>query len=313
MNTRPACTSAHGYRGRAYAESLGMATRLLELPACGGHLLVRPIAGSGRFDACGAYPVFSCDAPARLPEDIAALAAAPQGLVSATLVADPLLDWDASALRGAFPHLRELAPHHVIDLDRGALPRPSSHHRRKLRQAAAHPTEIRVEADPRTLGAAWAALYEVLVSEVGITGLRRFSRAIFERMLVLPGTVVFTAWEGDELLGADWYLEDGDRVYAHLSAYAVAGYARAVSYPMLDFALRHFAARGARVLDLGGVPLVEGGGRGLAQFKQGWATRALPAWLCGRVLDAAAYARLGTPMPVQAADYFPRYRWGEYR
>ena len=39
MNTRPACTDARGYRGRAYAESLGMAARLLELPACGGHLL----------------------------------------------------------------------------------------------------------------------------------------------------------------------------------------------------------------------------------------------------------------------------------
>lgn len=312
MHAERPCTSAPGYRSRAYAESLGMAERVLDLPLCGGHLLERAIGTSGRFDACGAYPVFSCDAPGRLPEDIAALAARPGELVSITLVADPLLEWDLDALRGAFAHVRGLGPHYVVDLDRDTLPLPSSHHRRKLRQAAAYPTEIRVESDPPSLGADWAALYEVLIGQVGITGVRRFSRPIFERMLRLPGTVVFTAWDGKELLGADWYLEDGARIYAHLSAYALAGYARAVSYPMLDFALRHFAARGARVLDLGGVPLVEGGGRGLAQFKQGWATRTLPAWLCGRVLDAEAYAQLSASMTPDAAGYFPRYRWGEF-
>lgn len=302
-------TAAPGYRSAAYAASLGMAVRLRELPACEGRLLVRPVAGGG-FDACGTYPVFSCGDPARLPEDIAALTG--DALVSVTLVADPLLAWDPQVLAATFGELRALAAHCVIDLDPVARSSPSSHHRRKLRQAAAYATEIRVEADLPAFAAAWAGLYEVLIAQVGIRGLRRFSPAIFERMLCVPGTVIFTAWDGDELLGADWYYEDGERVYAHLSAYARAGYARAVSYPMLDFALRHFAARGARVLDLGGVPLVEGGGRGLAQFKQGWATRTLPAWLCGRVLDPQRYAALSAGASAASAGYFPRYRWGEY-
>lgn len=300
--------SGLGYRSRRYAESLGMAARLLELPACGGQLLVRAIGGTGASDACGTYPVFSCDRPARLADDIASLGTE---LVSVTLVADPLTPWDAAALASTFPVMRPLAAHYVIDLDRVDF-QPSSHHRRKLRKAAEQNTEIRIEPDPPALAPRWTELYGVLIAQVGITGLRRFSGQIFARMLAVPGTVLFTAWDGETLLGADWYFEDGERVYAHLSAYSQAGYARAVSYPMMDAALRHFATRGARVLDLGGVPTVEGGGRGLAHFKEGWATRTLPCWLCGRVLNPARYAELAAPAGPLSVDYFPRYRHGEF-
>ena len=299
---------ALGYRSRRYAEALGMADRLLELPACGGQLLVRPIGATGHADACGTYPVFGCDEPARLAEDVGSLGSE---LVSVTLVADPLTPWSGAGLDRVFPVLRQLAAHYVIDLGHASF-QPSSHHRRKLRKAAQQNTEIRIEADPATLAVEWSALYAVLIAQVGISGLRRFSAEIFARMLAVPGTVLFTAWDGENLLGADWYFEDGERIYAHLSAYSQAGYARAVSYPMMDAALRHFAGRGARVLDLGGVPLVEGGGRGLAQFKQGWSTRTLPCWLCGRVLNPARYAELTAMARPESADYFPRYRHGEF-
>lgn len=306
--TGPSRASGPGYRSRAYADALGMAERIIELPSCGGLLLARSLRGRDAMDACGAYPVFSCAAPERLGEDIGCLL---DGLVSVTLVADPLTPWDSTALAQSFPVMRPLADHYVIDLDRPDR-QPSSHHRRKLRQAAGHNTEIRIESNPVALAPQWTQLYRVLIEQVGITGLRRFSAEIFGRMLTVPGTVLFTAWDGDTLLGADWYFEDGDLIYAHLSAYSLPGYARAVSYPMLDAALRHFAARGARVLDLGGVPLVEGGGRGLAQFKQGWSTRTLPCWLCGRVLDPIRYAELGATASSKSADYFPRYRYGEF-
>ena len=299
---------APGYRSRRYAEALGMAERLLELPACGGRLLVRPIGASGHADACGTYPVFACDEPARLAEDIGSL---DPELVSVTLVADPLTDWSAAGLDRIFPVRRQLAAHYVVDLGQAGF-QPSGHHRRKLRKAAQQNTEIRIEADPATLAAEWSALYAVLIAQVGISGLRRFSAAIFARMLAVPGTVLFTAWDGAILLGADWYFEDGERIYAHLSAYSQAGYARAVSYPMMDAALRHFAGRGARVLDLGGVPLVEGGGRGLAQFKEGWSTRTLPCWLCGRAVHPARYAALTATAGPPSAEYFPRYRHGEF-
>lgn len=301
-------TRRAGYRSPAYAESLATAVRCVELPASGGRLLVRTIGSSGHLDACGTYPVFSCDEPARLSVDVEEL---DDELVSVTLVADPLTPWDTASLARAFPVMRPLAAHYVIDLDRGGL-QPSSHHRRKLRRAAAQNTEIRVEADPVAMAAQWTGLYGVLIEQVGITGFRRFSGEIFERMLAVPGTVLFTAWDGQTLIGADWYFEDGDRIYAHLSAYSQAGYARSVSYPLMDAALRHFAARGGRVLDLGGVPLVAGAGPGLGYFKQGWATRMLPCWLCGRVVDPDRYAELAKDSGPASAAYFPRYRFGEF-
>ena len=297
-----------GYRNRDYALALGMTSRLLPLAASGGQLLIRAIDDTGHSDACGSYPVFACKDPARLEDDLASL---PGDLITATIVLDPLSSWDLGTLAPLLQVVRPLADHFVIDLD-DPRRQPSSHHRRKLRQAAAHNTDIRIEADAVALAPQWTRLYDVLIEQVGITGLRRFSGEIFARMLAVPGTVLFTAWDGRNLLGADWYFEDGDRIYAHLSAYSRAGYARAVSYPMMDAALQHFAARGARVLDLGGVPLVEGGGRGLAQFKQGWATRTLPCWLCGRVLNPIVYATLTAAASPASAGYFPRYRFGEF-
>lgn len=299
---------ACGYQCRSYSEALGMASRLLRLPGCGGHLLIRDIGTTGLQDACGAYPVFSCLEPDRLGDDIRAL---DDGLVSVTLVADPLLNWRSGSLERVFPVVRPLGDHFVVDLQVGSF-LPSSHHRRALRKAAAHSTEIRIDADPVTFATEWTGLYQVLIAHAGITGLRRFSEPIFSRMLAVPGTVMFTAWDRDTLLGADWYYDDGERVYAHLSAYSEAGYVRAVSYPMMDAALRHFAACGARVLDLGGVPVVEGGGRGLAQFKVGWSTRRLPTLLCGRMLNGAEYVRLSAGESPTADDYFPIYRRGEF-
>lgn len=297
-----------GYCSRDYAEALGMASRLLLMPACGGQLLVRKVGSTGLEDACGAYPVFSCREPDGLADDIESIG---DGLLSLTLIADPLLGWTRGQLERSFELVRPLGAHHVVDLDRLPLPL-DRHHRRALRKAAAFDTEIRIEAEPAAFALAWTALYEVLVAKAGITGLRRFSAAIFDRMLAVPGTVVFSAWDGDTLLGADWYFQDGPRVYAHLSAYSAAGYARAVSYPMMDAALRHFAAQGASVLDLGGVPLLAGPGSGLARFKQGWSTRMLTALLCGRVLDRAAYVGLGGSTDPAADGYFPAYRRGEY-
>jgi hypothetical protein len=142
--SQPAHPIAFGYRSRDYALALGMSSGLRPLPACGGHLLVREIATSGGRDACGAYPVFCCREPAWLGEDIAALG---DDLVSVTLVADPLLPWDPARLEQCFAVVRPLGGHFVIDLN-AATYQPSSHHRRALRKAANHNTEIRVDTSP---------------------------------------------------------------------------------------------------------------------------------------------------------------------
>jgi hypothetical protein len=285
-----------------------MSIRVETLGASGGFLLIRQIGQGPWFDACGAYPVLSCRDPSRIDEDIATLS---DELVSVSLIPDPLLAWNLEALAGTFPIIRPMGEHYLIDLDLRDR-QPSSHHRRSLRKASTFNTEIRIETNPIQLVTEWTDLYSVLIKQVGITGVRRFSKEVFSNMLALRGASMVSAWDGEALLGLDWYFEDEDRVYAHLAAYSPSGYARAVSYPMMDAALRHFAKRGARVMDLGGVPVVGGDDSGLAQFKRGWATRTEPAWLCGRVLNQSRYADLSASHQEAPDAYFPRYRWGEF-
>lgn len=277
------------------------------MAACGGYLLIRDIGQTGRRDGVGCYPVFSCSRPEALADDLAAL---PEGLVALTLVPDPLLDFRPDRLQQQFPIVRSLGEHYIVDLEAPSR-RASSHHRRMVRKAAAYPIEIRIETDPSTFLDHWVALYEVLIEQARIEKLRRFSPAIFAAMLKVPGTLLFTAWEGADLLGADWYLVDADRVYAHLSAYSLKGYARSVSYPMMDAALAYFTSR-ARVLDLGGVPTLAASGNGLAHFKAGWSTGRLPAYLCGVDLHREAYLALSQGRPPSADEFFPHYRVGDY-
>lgn len=296
---------ASGYASSAYAGAFGHA--LLPMPACGGNLALRSIAGSPFHDASGSYPVFSCPRPRNLAEDISEL---PVGLVALSMVPDPLLDFGPPDLRGSFPLVRPLGEHYVVALD-GHRRGPSSHHRRMLRRAARYRIECRREAAPAAFLDRWVDLYATLVQRAGIRGLRRFSKSIFRAMLSVPGTVVFTGWEDDELLGADWYYQDEDRVYAHLSAYTHRGYECSASYPMLDAAITHFRGR-ASIIDLGGVPTLAAPSDGLRQFKSGWATGARPAWFCGKAPDLAAYLRLSGGRPPSAHEFFPHYRRDEY-
>lgn len=307
-DSRPA-----GYAHPGYAASFSTLARGFELPACGGQLLLRDIAGLPAVDASGSYPVFSCREPAALAEDVASLPQRlQQPLVTLTLVPDPLQDFSRPDLQAVFPIVRPLGEHYVVDLE--AKPRKvSSHHRRKLRQAASSRVELRIETDPLAFLPHWIALYQVLIEQVRIRGIRRFSPEIFAGMLAVPGTVLFTAWDGDALLGADWYYQDGDRVYAHLSAYTAEGYVCSVSYPLMDAALGWFSTR-ARLLDIGGVPGVAASSSsgGLAHFKAGWSNQRRPAWLCGRDFDRKAYLQLSGGRKPSADEFFPHHRIHDY-
>ncbi len=77
---------------------------------------------------------------------------------------------------------------------------------------------------------------------------------------------------------------------------------------MMAAAVDYFAGV-ADVIDLGGAPPGPAG-EGMAAFKRGWTGLTAPAWLCGRVLDPVAYARLAPE--ADPAGWFPAYRRGEF-
>lgn len=296
-----------GYASRAYALSLAADADIVPLPQAGGCLIVRA-AGPGLRDLCSAYPMFGCRDWSGLRADIGALAGR---FVSATLATDPFAAAGREALEEAFDVVRPLHQHFIVDLDAGASARVSRHHRRKLRAAgAAGDYRIAIAPPDAAFLEHWLRLYQTLIERKHITDMRAFSRSVFARQMAVPGAVIASAWAGDTLLGADWYFRDGDHVYAHLSAYSEAGYARAISYPLMQAAIEHFRPLSAR-LTLGGVPAGQEHG-GLSHFKAGWASCTLPTYICGAVLMADDFRRLNGGLAPTAEGYFPRYRQGEF-
>jgi hypothetical protein len=109
-----------------------------------------------------------------------------------------------------------------------------------------------------------------------------------------------------------WYLHE-DVAYGHLGATSPRGYELMASYALYWFAVAHLRTR-VRWLDLGAAAGLSDAGPddGLRRFKAGWSTGVRPAYLCGRVFQPAAYARLVETRGSGATSYFPAYRLGEF-
>lgn len=303
-----------GYGHAAYAASLAEFGSPVPLPACGGWVLERPIAGSGASslgrDAAGCYPLFACRNWAALPDDLAAVG---DRWVSLALVADPFGAHE-TVLRRAFPdRLLPFKEHFVVNLAAG-LEDISSHHRREVRRAERR-VRVAVWADPPSFLPQWVELYGGLVERHGIGGLRAFSHRAFAGALAVPGIVVLVASAGEQVVGAHlWYVQGGV-AYSHLAAGSAVGYALGAAYALHAFALDYFRSR-VQWIDLGGAAGLRrrggGGSDGLARFKAGWATGTRMTWFCGRIFDQPRYAALAHVRGAANSSYFPAYREGEF-
>jgi hypothetical protein len=291
----------YGYGAEAFARSYGQ--DVVHLPGAGGFLLARALPGP-HCDLANPYPVMVCDDWQRLGEVVRERR---DDFVSATLLTDPFADVGRRELERDFDFVRLLHRHYVVDLEKRPTAFPSRHHRRKLRTFGTA-RDIRFDLSPPSLAFLdhWSRLYANLVTRHGIRDFRVFSRDIFRRQLAVPGAVVCTAWEGSDLLGADWYFQAGAHVYAHLSAYSEAGYRYGISYPMMQEAIEYFRPRAA-CLTLGGVP-VTGQHAGLSHFKEGWSTHRLPSYLCGAILQEEVFRDLNGGRMQDPEGFFPGYR-----
>lgn len=298
-----------GYQHPLYAASLAEFGVPLELPRCQGWLLERPVENSATRDAMGCYPVFSCGDWTGLAADLAGLASR---LVSVVLVSDPFGDYDEALLRSCFDRVMAFKEHYVADLEQRWERFTSATHRKFARRAR-RKMQIELCAEPARYLDEWCVLYEEFAARKGISGIRAFSRASFARQLTVPGLVMFRASDGDETLGLDlWYVQ-GDVAQGHLVAVSDRGYELQAAYALKMALLEYFQGR-VRWVNFGGTP---GPGNdavdGLAAFKRGWSSGTRTAWLCGRVLNASAYAELARARGLEPDIlYFPAYRKGEF-
>lgn len=297
-----------GYLHPCYAESLSEFGKPILLPRSGGWLLERSIPGSPCVDATFCYPLFVCRDWSGLSSDLEGL---DPRLVSVTAVTDPLAELAQSELRGCFDHFEHFKDHFIADLTQPDTVRSSRHHRYYARWAQRHGVSVEYCDDPPALLDEWLALYDHLAIRHPIDGVRRFSAKAFRDQLSVPGMVAFRATLGTETVAIQlWYRYEG-RAYSHLQATSPAGYEIRAAYALYAYGLDRLAAE-CEVAALGAAAgQVQSEDDGLIAFKRGWASGTLPAYLCGRVVDGAAYAKLAGRASPGATSYFPAYRAGE--
>jgi len=280
------------------------------LPECGGWILERQIPNSQHIDAMGCYPLFLCQDWSHLQHDLENMGG---GLVSVTLVIDPLAECNHELLRRCFPDVfLPFKQHFVVDLTRKPETFVHPHHRRNARKAQ---REMEVDRCERPIDflQEWVDLYEGLIARHQITGIPAFSPAAFAKQLAVPGIEMFRATQDGALLGMVLWYQQGNRAYYHLGAYNANGYELGASFALFDFAINYFAGSGTEWLNLGSsAGITPAATDGLRRFKQGWSTGVQTAYLCGRILDRARYAELVEARGVSSTKYFPAYRAGEF-
>jgi hypothetical protein len=231
--------------------------------------------------------------------------------VSVTVVTDPFGDYDEGLLQECFPQLaRPFKKHYVVDLDLPLGEVVSRHHQRNTRRAL---SELSVEhvSQPLEILDEWVRLYEELCARHGITGIARFSRRAFRDQLALAGGLVLVARVEREIVAITiWYVR-GRCGYYHLGASSAAGYARRASFALFWRAFEMLSERGVRYVGLGGRAGLTDDVDGLARFKEGWATRTVYSYLCGRICNATSYTELAKMSANNDRGYFPAYRASE--
>jgi hypothetical protein len=299
---------ATGYLHPRYAESLTEFGEPLLLPRSGGWLLKRSIPGTPYVDATSCYPLLLCRDWSGLASDLQEL---DPELVSVTVVTDPLAEPAQSDLQACFDHVEHFKDHYISDLSRPPNARASRHHRYYARWAQRHGVSVGRCDDPSALLVEWMALYDHLADRHPIEGLRRFSLKAFREQLSVPGMIAFRATLGTATVAMQLWYRHEDRAYSHLQATAPAGYKIRAAYALYAYGLDSLAEECA-VAALGAAAGdAQRRDDGLTAFKRGWATGTLPVYLCGRVMDRAAYTELTERTSGSAGSYFPAYRAGE--
>jgi hypothetical protein len=295
-----------GYLHPEYAKSLSEFGTPIHLSASDGWLLKRAIGETAEYDAMGCYPLFCCAKWSGLQQDVEALR---NDLVSVVLVTDPLGDYRPELLESCFDRVEAFKDHFVIETGHPLRQFVNRHHRRHAMRALRN-VEVELCPDPLQFVDDLERLFAVLATRHSIKGLRRFSRAAFEKQVTVPGMVMFRAVADQRTVGLDlWYVQ-GHCAQNHLAAFDSVGYELLASYATKWRVIEYLNDR-VKWINLG-AGVARDSQDGLSRFKRGWATGTMRAWLCGRVLQPEKYASLARARGVTGQSYFPAYRTGEF-
>lgn len=288
----------HPYASLDYAQAFGSDFEPIYLPGMDLYVLKRPIEGTGYFDARGPYPLAPVISVDRAEDDFAILAA--HKIVSLILVIDPMRAPTPVAMAKAFDRVTPFKDHFVREL---GLDQPYGHHHRTKVRRAYRACETRIVRLVDHLDE-WSSLYEALSLKHQISGIQAFNRQYFDSLAELEPLMAAAFIQG-ELVSAHIWICYQDYAYAHLAASSPNGYRQSAAYAVYDHSFRHLFDLGVRMINLGGGAGITAPSQGLTYMKQGFSTGTLPCYLCGKIIDIAAYNSLTAGL--QTA-FFPAYR-----
>jgi hypothetical protein len=278
------------------------------LPRSGGWILQRQIPNTSDWDGIGCYPLFACQDWSQLPVDLDYLQT---DLVTLALVTDPFGAYDPASLKEFFDLVIPFKQHFIVDLKRPIDEIISSHHRYYAQRALRQLQVDRCKNPPEFLSQ-WVSLYATLTEKHKLSGIKAFSKHAFAKQLNTPGTILFHASDGQEIVAACIYFVQGAVGYNHLMALSPNGYKLSASYALYWKVIEYFQGK-LRWLDLGaGAGLQNKSDDGLTFFKRGWSTGTREAFFCGRILDQKKYACITAAKKISTSDFFPAYRKGEF-
>lgn len=275
--------------------------RSVAVPEWGSHVIARPVTGGGS-DIIGCYPLSILNRDSDIAGGLARLRN--EGFVSVTLILDDFHRPPINALESTFDFIRPFKNHFI---HRGPLAnyKPGKDHRYKINRAGrsvvARPIALAEHID------SWIALYDGLTDRHNLSGMHVFPRRGYEMLAQLPGVHTIGGFVGDEMVSCHiWVMHEG-KVHSHLTASSALGYENRAAYAVSDASVKYFAE--AELINFGGgAGLGNDPGDGLMQFKRGFSNDQAQSYLCGAVLDRAAYRALSGREDVVASEYFPAYR-----
>jgi carbamoyl-phosphate synthase large subunit len=293
----------HPYSTIEYGESLPHIGEAVYVPEWGTAVLRRD-CGMGHHDAIGTYPITvfkpDCDLAGGL-DRLARL-----GLVSVVLVIEDLLRPELAELQRTFDFTRPFKLHYLHDRAISP-PRYSRNHRDKMRRAARAVSVERFDLADRL--DEWDSLYQRLIVRHGLANtIHAFPSVHHAALPRLPGIVAIGAFAEGRLESCHLWACYQGHAMSHLVASSKEGYATRAAYAVNAASIELLSE--CRTLNFGGGAgaSVESAS-GLVRFKRGFANATAPAYLCGKVLAASAYAELSHQAGVPAdGAYFPAYR-----
>ena len=298
--------SVGAYGAEAFVRSFEAHGEVVELPNSGLSLIRRPIEG-GYYDLTGVYPFSMCPKWSELPKDLPHIKEL--DAVSIVLITDPFCEVDARNALENWAHCSRYKNHYTINFHDDWRQQLGGKVRGICKQSlAAH--DVNIVEPNQDWGIKFWRLHQHLVEKHKISGMGNMTLSMLQQQLMAPGTLISTAENNGDLLGAMILMVNDDKCFWYLAATDARAYKAKTNYALIYNTLIHLEGLGIKWINLGGnAGEQDDESNGLSRFKNKWANEERYSLLCGDIINPKIYKQLSHSVKQDRENpYFPAYR-----